>query len=49
MRRTEFFGLQCSIWIVGSIAATNPTTKIVLLILAIVYLIAQFATVRNDD
>jgi hypothetical protein len=49
MRMTYFYALQCSIWIVGSAAASNPVTKMVFLGLGICYLIAQIATAKNDD
>jgi hypothetical protein len=49
MRKTEFFALQCSIWIVGSAAATNPVTKYVFLALGIIYLLLQITTAKNND
>lgn len=49
MKSTQFCAIQCSIFLVGSIAATNPITKMVFLVLAVAYLIGQVATMRNDD
>jgi hypothetical protein len=48
MRMTHYFSLQCSIFLVGSVAATNPVTKIVFLGLAVIYLILQITTVKSD-
>jgi hypothetical protein len=49
MKMYQFFALQCSIFLVGSFATTSPTTKLVCLGIAVVYLILQFAAIRNGE
>jgi hypothetical protein len=49
MKNYQFFALQCSIFLVGSFATTSPVTKMVCLGIAAIYLILQFAAIRNGE
>lgn len=48
MKTWQFFSLQSSIFIVASLAATNVIAKGAFLLLAIAYMVIQFAAIKNE-
>lgn len=49
MKTSQFCSLQCSIFIVASIAATSVWAKVIFSVLALLYLIGQYGAYRQGD
>jgi hypothetical protein len=49
MNNVQYFGLQASVWLVGSAAANSIVGKIGFLFLGLLYVVLQFLALRDKS